>query len=144
MKQKFTLILLVLVVVSGCKERLDEEYRFFGDYDVENGSYKLLVFGSEGTWIDDYPNFYIDDPATLLKMKEQWIFKYRTDIMPCGFGYLVMFVDEDKILAETAINLDCEYIEGWIYFPENYLRDHISSFKRLSERDRAVLWDKYK
>ena len=144
MRRKSILTLVALVTFFGCKERLDKEYRFFGDHDVQNGSYKLLVFGSEGTWIDDYRDFYIDDPATLSKMKDQWIFKYRTDMMLCGFGYIVKLVDEDKIVAETAINLDCEYIEGWIYFPEDYLRDHISSFKRLTESERDELREKYK
>ena len=133
MKPKSTILLLTLLTLFGCKERLSEEYRFFGNYDLKNGDYKLIVIGTEGAWIEDYCDFYIDDVETLERMQDQWVFKYKTTPMSCGYGYNIRLVNEDKTVEEKSVNVDCEYMTGWIFFPKNYLTDHIQSFKRMND-----------
>lgn len=121
------------MTLFGCKERLSEEYKFFGNHDLSSGDYKLIVFGTEGARIEDYRDFYIDDIETLERMQKQWVFKYKTTPMSCGYGYNIRLVSKDKILEEKSVNVDCEYMTGWIFFPRNYLTDHIESFKRMND-----------
>ena len=123
----------MLMTLFGCKEKLSEEYRFFGNRDLKSGDYKLIVIGTEGSWIEDYRNFYIDDVETLCQMQEQWVFKYKTTPQACGYGYNIRLVYKDKVLEEKSVNIDCEYMTGWIFFPRNYLTDHIHSFKRMPD-----------
>jgi hypothetical protein len=49
-----TLLILIAFLFFSCHGRLDDEFKFFENYDLSTGEYKLLVFGEEGTWIDDY------------------------------------------------------------------------------------------
>jgi len=136
MNRKLAFIFIIFFALIGCKEKLSEEYDFFGGKDLSNGKYKLLVYGTEGEWIDDFQDFYIDDITTLQNMQKQWTFKYKTDPWACGYGYFLKFVDDKSVLNRKAVNIDCEYLAGWIYFPRNYLEDHKSSFKRMSDQDK--------
>ena len=145
--KSYTKILFVsIILLCSCRGKLSEEIVFFENYDLSTGEYKLLVFGEEGLWIDDYQDFYIDDIETLKKMQKQWIFKYKSDISACGYGYSIMLVDSDKVLKEAAVNIerDCEYMSGWIYFPKKYLSDHKTYFKRMSENEKNSFLEKYK
>ena len=129
------LLIFTLILFAGCYEKLSNKITFFEGYDFSTGDYKLLVFGLEGLWIDDYIDFYIDDIETLQKMQKQWVFKYKTDVMACGYGYNVMLVDSNEVVEETWVNIesDCEYMSGWIRFPKSYLSDHKTHFKRMTE-----------
>lgn len=133
MKLKSTLLLLILLTLFGCKEKLPEEYRFFGNHNISSGDYKLKVIGTQGTWIENYRDFYIDDLETLERMQEQWVFNYKTTPMSCGYGYNIGLYHNDTLVESKSVNIECEYMSGWIYFPSNYLTDHIQSFKRMSD-----------
>lgn len=99
---KRIILLIFVLLFSGCNEKLTEEIWFFEDYDVENGEYKLVGYGLEGETIEGYDNFYIDDTETLKKMKKQWVFNKKSKIQPCGYGYALYLVDENEILKKTT------------------------------------------
>lgn len=143
MKYKFLFFLLSIFLLISCKEKLNEEYHFFNLENFDSGKYKLLVFGLEGEWIDDFRDFYIDDISTLKQMQQQWTFKYKSEVMPCGYGYKIVLVNKEEIINEKYINIDCEYMSGWIYFPENYLSDYKSSFKKMTEIEKENFIEKY-
>jgi len=136
------LLIPIILLFAGC-ERLPSKIKFFENYDLSTGEYKLLVFGTEGEWIDDYRDFYIDDIETLKEMQKQWIFKYKSEVMACGYGYIVMLVDSNKVLKKTAVNIDCEYMEGWIRFPKSYLSNYKAHFKRMTEIEKKEFEEKY-
>jgi hypothetical protein len=137
-------LLILSLFISGCKEKLEIEYSFFNNIEVEKGKHKLLVFPLEGEIIDDFTHFYIEDVSTLKKMQQEWVFKHKSDIMPCGYGYLLMLVDEDSIINKKSINIDCEYMSGWIYFPKKYLTDYKKSFIKMNESQKAKFAAKYR
>ena len=72
---KILVAIIALVLFSSCKEKLAEPILFFENYDLKSGKYRLEGHQIEGEIIDDFTNFYIDDPETLIKMQKQWIFK---------------------------------------------------------------------
>ncbi|MBD3905268.1 hypothetical protein NAL32_07265 [Chryseobacterium sp. Ch-15] len=129
---RILITILSLTIVSNCNEKLSQPISFFEDYDLTSGKYKLEIYHVEGEIIDDFKNFYIDDPETLNKMKKQWIFKYKSEVMPCGFGYELHLIEDKKVIKKTLINIDCEYMSGWVYFPKEYLTDHKNHFKRIN------------
>lgn len=96
MTRLFFLIILLLSFFS-CRERLDNEIKYFANYDFATGKYKILIYGQEGKQIDNYSDFYIDDVQTLREIKRQWVFKNKSQVMSCGYGYSVILVDEKKI-----------------------------------------------
>lgn len=128
----FLILLLLGFLVLNCHERLPKPISYFEDYNFSSGKYKLEFYEIEGQIIYDYKKFYIDDVETLKTMKKQWIFKYKSDIMPCGYGYQLNLVEDDKIVKKAYINIECEYMEGWIHFPKQYLTDHKNHFKRIN------------
>jgi len=136
------LLVSITLLFAGC-ERLPSEIKFFENYDLSTGEYKLLVFGTEGEWIDDYRDFYIDDIEVLKKMQKEWVFKYKSDILACGYGYIVMLVNSDEVLKEVAVNIDCEYMTGWIRFPKRYLSNYKAHFKRMTEIEKKEFEEKY-
>ena len=143
-KAKILYFLMLSLFISGCKEKLEIEYSFFNNIELEKGKHKLLVFPLEGEIIDDFTHFYIEDISTLKKMQQEWVFKHKSDIMPCGYGYLLMLVDEDSIINKESINIDCEYMSGWIYFPKKYLTDYQKSFIKMNESQKAEFAAKYR
>jgi len=138
------LLIFTLILFAGCYEKLSNKITFFEGYDFSTGDYKLLVFGTEGLWIDDYIDFYIDDIETLKKMQKQWVFKYRTKTLACGYGYIVMLVDNNEVVKETEVNIECEYMGAWIHFPKSYLSDHKTHFKRMTENEKKEFEEKYR
>ena len=140
---KEILFVSIILLFAGCK-RLPSEVKFFENYDLSTGEYKLLVFGIEGEWIDDYRDFYIDDIEVLKEMQKQWVFKYKSDILACGYGYIVMLVNNDELLKEVAVNVECEYMTGWIRFPKSYLSNYKTHFKRMAEVEKKEFEKKYK
>ncbi|SFN60918.1 hypothetical protein SAMN05421741_10817 [Paenimyroides ummariense] len=143
MKTKILIILFSLVLFIGCSEKLPNEVYFFENYEVENGKYKLFVIGTEGEWIDDYKDFYIDDIETLKKMKTQWIFSEKSEVMPCGYGYIIYLVNKKEVLKSEAINIECEYMSGWIKFPKKYITEYKDKFVRMSESEKLNFENKY-
>ena len=143
--RNITILLCCLFIFSlnGCYEPLDKKIVFFENMDVTSGNYKLLVYGTEGEWIEDYQDFYIDDIKTLKKMKRQWVFTKKSDVMPCGYGYAIYLVNQTEILKKTYVNIDCEYMSGWVRFPSYYLSAHKKSFKRMTEEDKARFSERY-
>jgi len=137
------LFISIVLLFAGCK-RLPSEIKFFENYDFSTGEYKLLVFGTEGDWIDDYRDFYIDDIEVLKKMQKQWVFKYKTKTWACGYGYIVMLVDSNEVLKEAEVNIDCKYMTGWIRFPKRYLSNHKAHFKRMTEIEKKEFEEKYR
>ena len=140
------ILFISIILLCSCRGRLPEEIIFFENCNLSTGEYKLLVFGEEGQWIDDYRDFYIDDTEVLKKMQKQWVFKYQSDILACGYGYSIMLVDKDKVIKEVAVNIecDCEYMTGWVYFPIRYLSDYKTHFKRMTEIEKKEFLEKYK
>jgi hypothetical protein len=132
LKWKFGFILFFFLIF-GCKEKLENEYRFFEDYDLSSGDYKLVVLATEGAHLEGFDDFYIDDVVTLTKMQNQWVFNYKVVPMACGYGYDAKLIKNDQVLVQSSINIECEYMSGWIFFPRNYLTDHIQSFKKLDK-----------
>ncbi|MDD3771039.1 MAG: hypothetical protein RBT46_07630 [Weeksellaceae bacterium] len=137
MKTQTLILISFIFTLISCSEKLPKEISFFENYDVKNGKYKVLVYGSEGEWIEDYKDFYIDDVKTLDKMKRQWVFNKKSDVMPCGYGYNIYLVDEENILKNVAVNIECEYMSSWIKFPKKYLTKHQKYFKRMTEEDKT-------
>ncbi|MCX8523644.1 hypothetical protein OF897_06880 [Chryseobacterium formosus] len=123
--------IIALVLFSSCKEKLAEPILFFENYDLKSGKYRLEGHQIEGEIIDDFTNFYIDDPETLITMQKQWIFKYKSGIQPCGYGYSIVLKENNKIIKQTLVNIDCEYMSGWIYFPKEYLTDYKNHFVKM-------------
>lgn len=136
-------LLLLILSTTSCYESLDRKVVYFAEIDFESGNYKLLVYGMEGEWIEDYRDFYIDDIQTLNRMKRQWVFTKKSDEMPCGYGYSLKLVNQSEILKSTSINIDCEYMSGWIRFPRKYLEDHKKSFKRMTEVEKTEFSKRY-
>jgi hypothetical protein len=128
---KVLIAVFFLTILSGCREKLSVPISFFEDYDLTSGKYKMECYSIAGKNLDGFKKFYIDDPEALNKMKKQWIFKYKSEIMPCGFEYEVRLIENNKIIKKTLVNIDCEYMSGWIYFPKEYLTDQKKYFKEL-------------
>lgn len=133
--KKQLLFIWAFISVLGCTEKLPEKIHFFDSIDLKSGEYKLLVYGLEGLWIEDYRDFYIDDVKTLEKMKKQWVFTRKVDPKPCGYGYSIYLVNNDSILKKIWVNIDCEYGSDWVKFPKRYLNGHKASFKRMTEEE---------
>lgn len=128
---KILIIISTISLFSSCKEKLSKSVSFFEDYDLNSGRYRLEVNQVEGQIIGDFKNFYIDDIATLIKMQKQWVFKYKSSVKSCGYGYSIALKENSKTIKQSFINIDCEYMSGWIYFPKEYLTDHKNHFKRI-------------
>lgn len=128
---RILIVIFSLLLLYNCKEKLSKPISFFENYDLNSGKYRLEVNQVEGEIIDDFKRFYIDDPETLSKMQKQWIFKYKSSVQPCGYGYSIVLKENNKILKQTFVNLDCEYMSGWIYFPKEYLTDHKDHFVKM-------------
>jgi len=77
-------------------------------------------------------------------MQKEWVFKYKSDILACGYGYIVMLVNSDKVLKEVAVNIECEYMTGWIRFPKRYLSNYKAHFKRMTEIEKKEFEEIYK
>ena len=131
----FSKVPIVIIILStlllACREKLAEPISFFENYDLQSGRFRLEASKTDGVAIDNHENFYIDDPKTLTKMQQQWIFRYKSDIQPCGYGYAFYLKENNKTIKQTSVNLDCEYMSGWIYFPKEFLTDHKNHFKTL-------------
>jgi hypothetical protein len=123
---------LMPLFILSCDEKLEKEIVFFEGIDFDSGEYKLLVNGSEGKQFEDYYDFYIDDIQTLNEMKKQWVFTRKSEITACGYGYNVKLVNQNGVVKSTSINIECEYMSGWIRFPKRYLTDHKKSFKKMT------------
>lgn len=143
-KAKFFFFLMLSIFISGCIEKLEKEYSFFNNIELEKGKHKLLVYPLEGEFIDDFKHFYIEDISTLKEMQQEWIFKHKSDIMPCGYGYSLLLVDENSIINKKNVNIDCEYMSGWIHFPKHYLTDYKKSFIKMNESKKAEFTAKYR
>jgi hypothetical protein len=126
---------VALLFVISCKEKLESKIVLFEDVELSNGEYKLYFFGLESDGIKGFSNFYIDDKETLSKIKAQWIFDEKSETMSCGYSYSMVLVINKKIVLQKAINTECEYLEGWIHFPNSYLTSHKMNFKKLSEKE---------
>jgi hypothetical protein len=141
--RSFIKTISLLILITSCKEKLSEPEHFFGTIDLRDGNYKLVGFGLEGLWVDDFRNFYVDDLTTLQKMQRQWIFEYAVPPSPCGYGYKLKLMRDTIVINEALVNIDCEYMNAneqpWRYFPANYLTDHKASFKRFTEEDRSAI-----
>lgn len=142
--KKILFILFLTFSILSCKEKLEKELIFFENIDFDSGDYKIYVFASEGTWIDDYMDFVIEDIETLNEIKERWVFKEKLPPTACGYGYNLKLVDKEKIIKSFSINIDCEYMTGWIVFPKEYLSDYKHSFIKLNENQIQEFNDKYK
>ena len=55
-----------------------------------------------------------------------------------------MFVNEDSVLNRKSVNIDCEYMGGWIHFPKSYLEDYKDSFVRMSDEEAKRFGAKYR
>ena len=141
------ILLIVTILFCGCSWILPQKAKFFEDYDLSTGEFKLLVFGQEGMWIDDYRDFYIDDIEVLKKMQKQWVFRFKSSVMACGFGYRIMFVDRDRVINEAWVNIQrgCEYMVwfDWLRFPKRFLLDHKAHFRRMTETEREYFLYKF-
>lgn len=128
---RILICLLTILMFLGCKEKLSEPISFFEQYDFNSREYSIEFYGLEGRRIDDFNNFYINDVETLNKMKKQWVFTSKSHVMPCGYGYGLNLIKDNKVVKKALINIDCEYMDGWIHFPKEYLEDHKSHFIRM-------------
>src|SRR5690606_30006616 len=104
--KKLLLIIITFFSIISCSEKLPNKIYFFDNINLKNGEYKLLVYGTEGEWIEDYKDFYIDDVKTLEIMKKQWVFNKKSDVMPCGYGYSIYLINNDSILKNVYVNID--------------------------------------
>ncbi len=127
MKLHFAIFLFTFLLQISCKEKLEKEFRFFDIENLDSGNVKLLIYRLEGSKFQN--DFYIDDINVLKTMQNQWIFTKKSKIWSCGFDHRLVLMDGNKIVQEKLINLDCEYMSGWIYFPKEYLLDNKSNFK---------------
>lgn len=128
----FTLLFLNTLLLLGCQDKLDRKIILFDKYDFNSGEHKLIFYGQEGRIIKNYPNFYIDDIKTLNAIKKEWCFTKKSDIMSCGYSYNMQLIKNDSVLIEKSINVECEYMSGWLYFPKEFLVKHKSSFKKFN------------
>ena len=125
-------VLVLLILLLGCKDVLEKEQVIFKEYDFSTGNYKLLFYGQENKRIEGFDNFYIDDIETLEKIKKHWIIRYKSDVMPCGYTYAITLEKNNIISKEFLVNLDCEYMTGWFHFPKSYITDYKRSFKKMN------------
>ncbi len=59
--------------------------------------------------------------------------------MACGYSYHIALVDNGKRVKRANLNIDCEYMDGWVKFPKSLLLNHQSSFKRLTASEISEL-----
>jgi hypothetical protein len=117
----------------GCRKNLEAEIVLFDKIDFNSGEYKLVFYGGEGGIIENYFNFYIDDSKTLNQIKKQWIFSKKSEIYSCGYSYNMVLVKKESEVFSKQINIECEYMSGWVYFPKDFLLKHKKSFKKINE-----------
>jgi len=140
---KLKSILLLIFCLTSCKEQLDKEIVFFENIDFKSGVFKIYLFASDGPQIGDFHNFVIEDVETLELLKERWIFKNKISPIACGYGYNLKLVDDKKVVKSTNINVECEYMTGWIKFPKEYLSDFKHSFIKIDEIEIVRFSEKY-
>lgn len=128
---KLFYVMFIFTLIFSCKEKLAEPISYFENYDFNSGEYIIKVYGLEGRHIDNFNNFYISDVETLNKIKKQWVFTDKSHVMPCGYGYSLNVIKDSIVVKKALINIDCEYMDGWIHFPKEYLEDHKSHFIRM-------------
>lgn len=139
-------MICILFLLMGCKERLDVDYKIFGDYNFNSGDYALYAFGLDGEMIKGKKNFYINSPAVLSELKGRWVFQYKGSIEPCGFGYLFALVHEGKPVEKFNIAMECDYLRNgtkWVYFPASLLLDFQDKFIPLEDDEVEILYAKY-
>ena len=139
----FVLICILLNSVS-CREKLPETYYFFPENKV-NANYKLVIIpiGEGFNLISEFDNAYIDNPLIIGEVSKKWVFTKKSDVMPCGYEYSLILVDDSKIITEKYLNFDCGYLGGWIYFPKYYLLKYKSHFKKFSPEELYEFYDPY-
>lgn len=125
-------LLFSFLLLVSCQESLEKEIVLFSNYDFNSGEYKLVFYGDEGGIIENYYKFYIDDVKTLNEIKKQWIFTKKSDIYSCGYSYSMDLLKKDSVIFSKSINVECEYMSGWIYFPKAFLLNHKKSFKKIN------------
>lgn len=125
-------LLFSFLLLISCQESLEKEIVLFSNYDFNSGEYKLVFYGNEGGIIENYYKFYIDDVKTLNEIKKQWIFTKKSDIYSCGHSYSMDLLKKDSVIFSKSINVECEYMSDWIYFPKAFLLNHKKSFKKIN------------
>ena len=134
---------IIIILLLGCKDKLEKQQVVFKDYDFTTGNYRLFFYEQMGTRIEElngFDNFYISDIETLEKIKKHWIISYKTDAMPCGYTYAVVLKKNDNVAKRFYVNLDCEYTttidstiitSSWLRFPKSYITDYKKYFKKI-------------
>jgi len=134
---------IVLLLIVSCREKLDKKIVLFQNVELDNEEYKLYFFALESIGIKGFDNFYIEDKTTLAKIKNEWVFDEKSEVWACGYSYVMVLMMGDKMVFRKSINTDCEYLEGWIYFPKSYLTKHKKEFKKLTQKEVAAFQKKH-
>ncbi|MEP1069416.1 MAG: hypothetical protein ABJG99_11760 [Crocinitomicaceae bacterium] len=142
MKIKYYFIIASLILTS-CSKKLDQEVIYFDDINFNSGNYKLYFIGTEGTYIDNYKDFKIENIYALNKIKKTWIFTERSEVMSCGYGYILYLVDGQQVLKTTGINIECEYFSDWIKFPKKHLTDFKEYYVQIDDSELSEFHNKY-
>lgn len=129
----YKILLFSILLIFSCQQNLERKIILFDKVDFNSGEYKLVFYGEEGGIIENYYKFYIDDIKTLNDIKKQWVFTKKSEIYSCGYSYTMELIKKDSVVFSKPINVECEYMSDWIYFPKEFLLDHIKSFKKINE-----------
>lgn len=132
---KYIFITLTFLLLISCSEKLENEITYFEKTDFNSGDYKIYLFDVFRNKKTDFPIKLLDDTTALNTIKSQWIFKNHIHPTSCGYNYQIMLVKDYKVIKQTKINTNCEYMTGWIEFPKEFLSDNLDKFRSLNSMD---------
>lgn len=115
---------LIYLLACGCEPR-QPDHRPFATLDLSKRC-SLCFLAREGDQ-DDFSeankHFCISDGAQISKLREHWKF-FKTDRrMSCGFGYVILGIEDGVLKEEVKVNAPCGYAvttDGWYDFSSDY------------------------
>ena len=104
-------------------------------YDLSEEGYTLLGVYSHESQRNDLArslrNIYIDEPAVLQEIQQDWVFRKEGDRYACGYHYRFYLCKDGEALTSFSVNLECREIvcdSGWYVFdpmPLHAIKDRV-------------------
>ena len=118
-----------------------EPYALLGGYNFDEGGYYLLGMRSSperNKIADSLGEWFIDDIATLNKIKKEWVFATTGEMYACGYHYRIYLCKDGKKVNEFSVNLYCKEMlckDGYYFFDPALITSLNGSFKHPKKID---------
>lgn len=120
------------------RKELKSGVRILKKYDFQKGGYTLvgLYWKFEHDILKGIREFYVEDIATLEKIKREWVFYEKSALYECGYHYTIKILKDGEIIENFNINLEegCNAIvtsRGALVFEQSKLEKFRNNLKPL-------------